>query len=113
MPLWYKTLLPRQNTSGSAMPSLPNWRDRLIAMVLRKTGLRIDDVLGLLVKQCRLEGPDSIIYVRRTKKRRQPEYDPIYINPGLQLRDYIKGQQMAQTEQVFGNSGTSGGGGKR
>ena len=89
--------------------ALPNWRDRLIAMVLRNTGLRVNEVLGLLVKECALEGPTSIIYVKRLKKRRETHYDPIYINPGLgvQLRDYIKGQQMALTDQVFGNSGTS------
>ena len=89
--------------------ALSNWRDRLIAMVLRNTGLRVNEVLGLLVKECALDGPTSIIYVQRSKKRRQTQYDPIYINPGLgvQLRDYIKGQQMALTDQVFGNAGTS------
>ncbi len=89
--------------------ALPNWRDRLIAMVLRNTGLRVNEVLGLLVKECALEGPTSIIYAIRSKKRRETKYEPIYINPGLgvQLRDYIKGQQMALTDQVFGNSGTS------
>ena len=89
--------------------ALPNWRDRLIAMVLRNTGLRVNEVLGLQVKECALDGPASIIYIQRSKKRRQTQYDPIYINPGLgvQLRDYIKGQQMALTDQVFGNAGTS------
>ena len=89
--------------------ALPNWRDRLIAMVLRNTGLRVNEVLGLLVKECALEGPTSIIYAIRSKKRRETKYEPIYINPGLgvQLHDYIKGQQMALTDQVFGNSGTS------
>ena len=89
--------------------ALPNWRDRLIAMVLRNTGLRINEVLSLEVRHCVLGGPAFIIYVHRSKKRRSAEYDPVYINPGLgvQLRDYIKGQQMAPTEQVFGNLGTS------
>ena len=35
--------------------ALPNWRDRLIAMVLRNTGLRVNEVLGLLVKECALD----------------------------------------------------------
>ena len=89
--------------------TLPNWRDRLIAMVLRNTGLRVNEVLGLLVKECALDGPTSIMYVHRLKKRREIQYDPIYINPGLgvQLSDYIRGQQMALTDQVFGNSGSS------
>ena len=76
--------------------ALPTWRDRLIAMLLRNTGLRINEVLSLMVKECALDGPTSVIYVRRSKKRRTTEYEPIYINPGLgvQLRDYMKGQQM-------------------
>ena len=37
--------------------ALPNWRDRLIAMVLRNTGLRVNEVLGLLVKECALDSP--------------------------------------------------------
>lgn len=89
--------------------ALPNWRDRLIAMVLRNTGLRINEILSLEVRHCALDGPASIIYVQRSKKRRKAEFEPIYINPGLgvQLHDYIKGQQMALTDQVFGNAGTS------
>ena len=88
--------------------ALPTWRDRLLAMVLRNTGLRINEVLALEVHHCVLDGPAYIIYVQRSKKRRVAEYEPIYINPGLgvQLRDYIKGQQMALTDRVFGNSGT-------
>lgn len=94
--------------------ALPTWRDRLIAMVLRNTGLRINEVLALKVQHCALDGPASMIYVQRSKKRRVAEYEPIYINPGLgvQLRDYIKGQQMTLTELVFGNTGRSKNGGK-
>ncbi len=88
--------------------ALPTWRDRLITMVLRNTGLRINEILSLEVHHCVLDGPAYIIYVQRSKKRRVAEYEPIYINPGLgvQLRDYIKGQQMGLTDRVFGNSGT-------
>ena len=44
----------------------------------------------------RLGRPD----VRHLKKRRETQYESIYINPGVgvQLRDYIKGQQMTMTE---------------
>ena len=35
---------------------LPTWRDRLIAMILRNTGLRINEVLSLMVKECALPG---------------------------------------------------------
>ena len=98
-----------QNEYEAFRDALPTWSDRLIAMVLRNTGLRINEVVVVEVRHCVLEGPASIIYVQRSKKRRTTEYEPIYINPGLgvQLRDYIKGQQMTMTEKVFGNAGTS------
>ncbi len=84
--------------------ALPNWRDRLIAMVLRNTGLRINEVLGLTVRQCNLDGPASLIYVQRSKKRTvDVPYEPVYLQPGLgvQLRDYIKGQGRTPTDRVF------------
>ena len=75
-------------------------------MVLRNTGLRVNEVLDMEVRHCMLEGPDFIIYVQRSKKRRTTEYEPIYINPGLgvQLRDYIKGNAYTMTEPIFGNA---------
>ena len=89
--------------------ALPTWRDRLVTMVLRNTGLRINEVLALEVRQCVLDGPAFIVYIQRSKKRREAEYEPVYINPGLgaQLRDYIRGQQMALTDHVFGSSSTT------
>ena len=36
--------------------ALPTWRDRLIVMVLRNTGLRINEVLSLEVRHCALDG---------------------------------------------------------
>ena len=44
--------------------------------MIRNTGLRVNEVLGLLVKECALDGPTSIVYVRRFKKRRQTQYVP-------------------------------------
>lgn len=55
-------------------------------MLLRNTGLRINEVLSLMVKECALDGPTSIIYVQRSKKRCGAEYDPITINPGLGIQ---------------------------
>jgi len=94
--------------------ALPTWRDRLIVMVLRNTGLRINEILSLQVRYCALDGPSFILYVQRSKKRNTTVYEPIYINPGLgvQLRDYIKGSFMTLTEQVFGNEGSSRGSNK-
>ena len=86
--------------------ALPNWRDRLVAMLLRNTGLRVSELLSLQVRHCALDGPAFIIYSQRSKKRGTIEYEPIYITAGLgvQLRDYIKGNAYELTESIFGNS---------
>lgn len=82
-----------------------NWRDRLICMLLRNTGWRINEVLALRVRECDLAGPGgSIIYVRRSKKGEAVvPYEPCYLDPGLgvQLRDYIKGSFLTPADKVF------------
>lgn len=85
--------------------ALPSWRDRLIAMLLRNTGIRINELLNLEIRHCAFEGPAFIIYIQRSKKRESTEFEPIYINPGLgvQLRDYIKGNDYKPMERLFGN----------
>ena len=88
--------------------ALPSWRERLICMMLRNTGLRINELLSLPGAHCALGGPSYVIHVVRSKKRKGIEtttvYEPIYINPGLgvQLRDYIKGNNYTMTEPIFG-----------
>ena len=88
--------------------ALPSWRDRLICMMLRNTGLRINELLSLPGAHCALGGPSYVIHVVRSKKRKGIEtttvYEPIYINPGLgvQLRDYIRGNNYTMTEPIFG-----------
>ena len=88
--------------------ALPSWRDRLICMLLRNTGLRINELLSLPGAHCALEGPSYVIHVVRSKKRKGIEtttvFEPIYLNPGLgvQLRDYIKGNNYTLTEPIFG-----------
>lgn len=62
---------------------LPSWRDRLIAMVQRNTGLRINELLALEVRHCNLAGPTFYFYTRRSKKQGPAEYDSLYLNPGL------------------------------
>ena len=85
---------------------LPSWRDRLICMLLRNTGLRINELLKLTAAECSIEGPSYIIYIRRSKKK-QTVYEPLYINSGLgvQLRDYIKGNNYTMSEPIFGGGG--------
>lgn len=84
------------------------WRDILIAMMLKNTGVRIGELLALEVRDCVLAGPDYYIYVQRGKKdkngQRQAdqEYERLWLNPvlGVALRDYIKvadkGQPIGQ-----------------
>ena len=83
--------------------AVPSWRDRLICMLLRNTGLRINELLKLPAAHCALEGPTFIIYIERSKKK-QTVYEALYLNPGLgvQLRDYIKGNNYTMTEPIFG-----------
>ncbi len=54
---------------------LPSWRDRLIAMLLRNTGLRVNELLGLQVRDFVLGGPAFIVYVIRFKKAERTGYD--------------------------------------
>ncbi len=83
--------------------ALPSWRDRLICMLLRNTGLRINELLKLTAAECAIEGPSYIAYIRRSKKK-QTVYEALYLNPGLgvQLRDYVKGNNYTLTEPIFG-----------
>jgi len=83
--------------------ALPSWRDRLICMLLRNTGLRVNELLQLPLAHCQLGGPSYIIYIQRSKKKTKI-FEAIYINPGLgvQLRDYVKGNDISLDEPIFG-----------
>ena len=48
--------------------ALTSWRDRLICMLLRNTGLGINELLKLPAAHCALEGPSIILYIERSKK---------------------------------------------
>jgi integrase len=84
--------------------ALPSWRDRLICMLLRNTGLRVNELLKISAQYFTLDGPSYIIWIQRSKKRAATVHEPIYINPGLgvQLRDYVKGNNYTLTEPIFG-----------
>ena len=83
--------------------ALPSWRDRLICMLLRNTGLRINELLQLSAQYCHLEGPSYLVYIQRSKKK-ATVFEALYLNPGLgvQLHDYIKGNNYTLTEPIFG-----------
>ena len=65
--------------------------------------MRINELLKLTAAECAIEGPSYIAYIRRSKKK-QTVYEALYLNPGLgvQLRDYIKGNNYTLTEPIFG-----------
>ena len=92
-----------QDEYESFKAALPSWRDRLICMLLRNTGLRINELLKLPAAHCALKGPTFIVYIERSKKK-QTVYEALYLNPGLgvQLRDYIKGNDYTTAEPIFG-----------
>jgi integrase len=93
-----------QNEYEAFKAALPSWRDRLICMLLRNTGLRVNELLKISTQYCTLEGPSYIIWIQRSKKRAATVHEPIYINPrlGVQLRDYVKGNKHTLTEPIFG-----------
>ena len=85
--------------------AMPSHRDRLITMTLRNTGLRIGELLKVEKRHTMLSGPDYIIYIQRSKKRREVEYEPIYLTPdlGANLSDYIRAHQLREIDKIFGN----------
>jgi len=91
--------------------AMPTWRDRLICMALRNTGLRINELLKIEERQTSLGvgGPTYILYVQRSKKRGTTEYEPIYISAvlGVQMVEWIRAHKIEPTERIFGNSGSS------
>lgn len=89
--------------------ALPTLRDRLIAMVFRNTGLRVNELLAIEVRHCQLRNPDYIVYIRRLKKREEAPFEPMHLQTelGMKLRDYIESQGMKPTELLFGNSGSA------
>ena len=93
--------------------ALPSWRDRMICMLLRNTGLGVNELLNLMAAECAIEGPSYIVYIRRSKKK-QTAYEPLYRNLGLgvHLRDYIRGNNYTLTEPIFGGGITGGTPGK-
>jgi len=85
--------------------AMPSHRDRLITMTLRNTGLRIGELLKIEKRHAMLNGPDYIIYIQRSKKRREVKYDPIYLTPdlGANLSDYLRAHQLREIDKIFGN----------
>ena len=86
--------------------AMPTWRDRLICMALRNTGLRINELLHIEEHQTTLgvKSPTYLLFVQRSKKREKIEFEPIYISPdlGVQMVDWIRVHRIKPKERVFG-----------
>ena len=84
---------------------LPTWRDVLTAKMLRSTGLRVMELLRLEARHYDVSGPEFSILVRRSKRRtkRGGDYERVYLPPGLgvEVRDYINGNQIGAESRVF------------
>ena len=89
--------------------AMPTWRDRLICMALRNTGLRINELLNIEEHQTSLgvEGPTYLLFIQRTKKRDKTEFEPVYISPdlGVQMVQWIKIHNIQPKDRIFGQRG--------
>ena len=82
------------------------WRDTLLLMTLRGTGLRIGEVRALEVRHIGRHGPVYVVFIQREKKRGKAEWESLPIAPALGqgLVEYVKGQHMEPNARVFGLS---------
>lgn len=73
--------------------------------MLRSTGLRVMELLRLEARHYDVSGPEFSILVRRSKRRtkRGGDYERVYLPPGLgvEVRDYINGNQIGSESRVF------------
>ena len=84
---------------------LQNWRDVLIVKMLGSTGLTVMELLRLEARHYDVAGPEFSILMRRSKRRKKEdgEYERVYLPPGLgvEVRDYITGNQFGAENRVF------------
>ena len=82
---------------------LPRWRDVLLVMVLRGTGLRISEALRLTPEHLEENGPDTAVLVKRGKKRGKALYERVFLHPvvATALRDYIRGARISPGQRIF------------
>ncbi len=78
----------------------------MIAKMLRATGLRIGETLKLEPRHLEFQHPTYCILIKRTKKRqrkKQPEYEPIFIPPtlGMELYHYVQGNGTPLDGPIF------------
>ncbi len=78
-------------------------RDQLLVKIMRGTGLRVGEVLALTAGALFENGPIRGVYVLRGKKRGEPVYERVFLQPELAvgLFDYVKGQGTRQDARIF------------
>lgn len=101
-----------------SVAEIGKWRDTVLVMLLRATGLRISEVLGSRVAKGPLrpgqkgltperigrEGPNVYVLVWRGKKKAKDQgWERIYLPPGFasQLEQYIKGNHIGAMDLLF------------
>ena len=87
--------------------ALPTWRDMLIAMMLRATGLRVLELLRLERRHYDVDGPEYAVVIQRSKRRQRrvkdPQFERVFLPPplGVEMRHYILGRHLAPEDRVF------------
>ena len=81
---------------------LKSYRDLLLCMTLRATGLRINELLRIQADHIQRDGPTISLLIRRSKKGNN-QWEHMYLPPqlGIQLAEYVKGNSILPGERVF------------
>lgn len=82
------------------------WRDVLLAKVLRGTGVRVMELLRLEARHYAVTGPEFHLLIVRTKRKEikyKDKYERVFLPPslGVEIRDYIKGNNIHSSQRVF------------
>lgn len=80
------------------------WRDTLLLMFLRNTGLRPSEVCAITLAQFIARPPVYYVLIQRAKKRGRAHWEPVYLSPNLghPLSEYARGQNLRPTDRLFG-----------
>ena len=80
------------------------WRDALLLMFLRNTGLRPHEIVRVNARDLEAQGGVFWVNLIRAKKRGLGIREALFLNPvlGQPLMAYVAGQHIAPQERVFG-----------
>ena len=80
------------------------YRNLLLCMILRATGLRINEMLRVQADHIQREGPTISLLIRRSKKGDKVLWEHMYLPPqlGVQLVAYVEGNSILPGQRIFG-----------